>query len=277
MSAAVVAAVETITVDKAKALLDNNKKNRPINDNNLNAIIMEMNRNNFHLTGESIKVARDGTLLDGQHRLMAIVKTRKPLRILVVRGLDNDAFKYIDTGRTRKASDVLAIEGVSNSTKMAAIAKFIINFKKGYFHNVANRTQRNTRITNADISEFVAKNGESLQKSYPYGYNKDNKGIISGTTLAAMHFILKAINEDQADEFCEKITSGENLSKESPIYLLRQKLISDVRAKHKMPAIEKLALICKAWLLFRSGKKVSILKWDNVREPFPDVSKKSAA
>lgn len=261
--------LEVITPEIAKQLLETNTSNRSVNARNLDAIIADMSKGVFKQTGESIKIAENGILLDGQHRLHAIIKTGKTLSMWVVRGLDNDAFKYIDTGRSRKASDVLAIEGVYRATKMATMSKFIINFQKSRYVAVAEHSlQFGSRISNADISAFVAKNKNDLEDSYHYGHNKYNK-IISGTTLASFHYIFNKIDSKDADDFCHKISEGADLKTSSPIHLLRQRLIFDIRSTKKMRNLEKLALVCKAWNLYRTNKTTTVLRWESIREPFP--------
>lgn len=256
--------IETITPDKAKGFLLNNKSNRPVSERNLRLLTNEMKRNNFHLTGESIKVAENGMLLDGQHRLLAIVATGKNIDMLVTRGLSNDAFKYIDTGKIRNAADVLGIEGIKNSAAIAAMSQFIIRFERGVFSD-------SVKITNADVSNFVGKHHKSLVESFGYGHNKENK-LIPATTLASFHFIFKKINEGQSDDFCWKVAKGENLTKESPIYLLRQKMLQDIRSSKKMKRIEKIALIVKAWNAYRKKTPMKVLVWNSIKEPFPKAA-----
>jgi hypothetical protein len=263
------AKLELITVDIAKDLLTKNKINRPMNEVNLNGIMSDMKRDNYHLTGESIKISKTGNLIDGQHRLMAITKIGKPIQMFVIRGLSDDAFKYIDTGRTRKASDVLGIEGIPNPARVASMVRFIINFKNGQYSNASQNIKRGKSfITNSDVSKFVSDNKQSIFDSLPFGFCKENK-VISGNILASLHYIFKGKNSTDADTFCWGVASGENISKESPIYLLRNKLMADIRATRKMGKLERIALVCKAWNLFRGGKSVSILKWDSIKEPFP--------
>lgn len=261
--------LELITPEIAKEMLAQNQTNRNINKKNLDSLISDMAQGNFHQTGESIKIAQNGRLLDGQHRLYAIIATKKPQEMLVVRGLHNDAFKFIDTGRTRKASDVLAIEGIENSTKIASAVKFIINFERGKYNAASNRSgDKASRITNSDVSKFVSRNKTALQESLKYGYNRDNK-VISPSLLTSLHFVFNKIDVPSADVFCHSLVEGAGLDKKSPIYLLREKLIADIRATRKMRGIEKTALVCKAWNFFRDKITVSILKWDSLREEFP--------
>lgn len=261
---------ETITPEMATALLDKNYHNRHLNKRNLDKVIMEINRGNFKITGESVKLSESDILLDGQHRLWGIVKTGKPQTILVIRNLDEDVFKYLDTGKTRNAADVLAIEGIANPGRMSSIARFIINFSRGHYFAVANSNivDKAYMITNADTSKFVNDNLEALVESSKYGFNKYNK-LLTGSTLSALHFLFSKISEDSADDFCHKLGEGTNLDSTSPIFVLREKLRTDLRSTRKMRSLEKLALICKAWNLYRTGKIVTVLKWDSIKEPFP--------
>jgi hypothetical protein len=261
--------IENITPSTALKMLERNTKNRPVNENNLAALTREIANKNFAFTGESIKFAKDGTLLDGQHRLLAITKAGTAAKMIVIRGLDNDAFKYMDTGRTRQAADVLAIEGHKNAARMAAMSKFIIAFKKGVYNpNNTQKARGSNRITNVIISDFVNRHHKSLNDSYEFGYGK-GKRLISGTLIASMHYILKQINEAEADDFINRLVEGTQLTKESPIHLLRERFIIDSRNKLKIKQTEKIALIVKAWNAYRKNKKVSVLRWDASRENFP--------
>lgn len=84
-----------------------------------------------------------------------------------------------------------------------------------------------------------------------------------------MHYTLKALDEKKADDFINKLVEGTYLTKEHPITILRERFILDSRYKRKMPSKERVALIIKAWNLFRENKKISILRWDDGRETFP--------
>lgn len=173
--------IRNITPDQAIVMLEKNTMNRPVNELNLLSLSNEIAKGTFHFTGESIKFSEDGTLLDGQHRLMAIIKAGRAAKMLIITGLETDSFKFMDTGRTRQASDVLAIEGFKNPTKLAAMVKLIISFKKGVYQQSSHsKTCGTNRITNSIVSDFVNKNEKSLVDSYGYGFGK-GKRLISGT------------------------------------------------------------------------------------------------
>lgn len=119
-----------------------------------------------------------------------------------------------------------------------------------------------------DIEEFTIKNKDSLYESYGYGYNKNNK-VVSGNLLSCFYYVFKAINEVAADDFCHKVSSGLDITDKSPIFILRNCFQADLRAKRKMPSLQKMVFIIKAWNLYRSNKTVVSLRWDSATDPFP--------
>lgn len=261
---------EKISPDTAKKFLANNDHNRPVNENNLQGLVSAIKLDKFKDTGESIKISKTGALLDGQHRLLAIVATGVTLNLNVVRGLPDESFKYIDTGRGRNAADVLAIEGFKNSTAMAGVIKFIISFQRGRYVNAAMKHAGagNAKITNADVFDYMEKHQESLVESFPYGHTQYNK-LYSKNLTAALHYLFKKINREAADDFFEKFVDGTGLKKSDSIYILRNALQNDIRATKKMSSLYKLALVCKTWNSYRTGKPIVTLKWEPIREPFP--------
>lgn len=69
-----------------------------------------MTRGEWILTHQGIAFDTNGKLIDGQHRLMAIIEANIPQDCLVVTGVDPAAFKVLDIGAKRSTSDMLAID-----------------------------------------------------------------------------------------------------------------------------------------------------------------------
>lgn len=269
MKPAPIVTFELITPEKAKEYLETNKSNRSVFESNLDIVKMAMEQGKFFLTGQTIIFGKSGKLLDGQHRLLGVVLSKRPQVFPVVRNIPDEYFKVIDTGRTRRAGDVLSIDGITNPMRIAAIIKFAINFKSGrYYEATKGGGKGNARITNDTVSTFASKNKTSLYESYPCGYNKDNK-LISPHMLTGFHYIVKSIDHGAADDFCDKVSRGVDLSKGSPITQLRQELLEDIRSRRPMRPIERLALLCKAWNFYRDKKTNAVLKWDRKKDEFP--------
>lgn len=262
--------VENITPSKAKELLETNVSNRSLRQTKVEQYAKDMKIGKWMHNGESIKISKTGKLLDGQHRLEACVLAGVAFKTDVSYGLDDGVFTTIDTGFIRQPSDALHVAGFDNSSKIAAIIRFIINFKKGKYDQAARRYSKGKdAITNDTVYEFAKKHKESLYESYPHGINKDNN-VFSGTALSALHYIFKSLSINDADDFCKKLSDGVGISKDSPIYFLRKKFIEDSKAKRKMDLREKVALVCKAWNFYRKNRnKITRLSIDLSRESFP--------
>lgn len=105
-------AIETITPDMAKEYLETNKGNRTLQRERVFAYAEDMARGAWRLNGESIKFDTAGRLLDGQHRLAAVVKANVPVEIAVTRNVDaNDA--VFDIGKPRSQLDIMRINNVT--------------------------------------------------------------------------------------------------------------------------------------------------------------------
>ena len=116
------------TPEKAKRILsEHNHRNRSIRWNMVKKLSEEMKRGRFVNNGDPIRFDKNGELMDGQHRLLAVVDSGYTIKNqLFVCNLDPDVMVTIDTGAKRKLSDQLKIKGVSHSTNLAAAARICV-------------------------------------------------------------------------------------------------------------------------------------------------------
>ncbi len=265
---------ENITPAIAKRMLAKNQNNRPLNQLTVLAYAKDMKNKIWNLTGEAIKFDINDNLIDGQHRLHGVVEANETAKFVVIRGLQPEVFKSLDTGRTRKPSDVLSIEGVANAVNIAAIIRFIISFKRGNYNPASTLNRGSFKITNTMISDYASKHIKSLKDSYDFGYGKGNtKGrkLVNGTLAGGMHYVLKAISEPEADDFFNRLIEGTGLTKTSPIFQLRERFINDGLNKSKMSMSERIALHIPAWNLYRQSKPAARLVF-NKNEDFPKAA-----
>lgn len=265
--------IETITPQKAKIYLEKNNSdeynNRSVYQPKVDQYARDMKNGDWRLNGETIIISKSGRTMDGQHRLLAVIQSGVTIQSYVIHGVDDEVFASIGTGKPRTSADAAHIAGFQHASKISAIVKFVLNFQKGQYSQASLAYSKGKKaITNEAVVEYIRRHEESLYESYNYGYNKENK-VVSGTYLAGLHYIFKKLSETEANDFCNRVADGLALSKDNPIYLLRQRLISDVQAKRKMPPSEKLALICKSWNFYRKKRKISRLSLDIIKEGFP--------
>lgn len=118
--------VMLVTPAMAQDWLDNrNLHNRRKSNVTARKYVKAIRANRWKCTHEGIAFDRDGFLIDGQHRLMAIVQTGVSLKLFVipfVEGMDGDTFGVLNSGNRRQAAQMLHFPG---SAAAAAAAKIL--------------------------------------------------------------------------------------------------------------------------------------------------------
>lgn len=263
---------EFITPEKAAAFLGENDGNRSVKKGLVKYFCGMMIRSEWRSdTAEPIKIGKDGKLLDGQHRLHAVLSYGKPVRMAIIYGLENDIKNIIDTGSKRSGADICTMQGCKNAKTVAGAARLIINFKNDNltsFSSVYNKDVEKLIKVNAVLNDHVAQcvslHGKSSCKVSP----------------SIMSFILNMAYHDNKEqmglEFVEGVYKGESLRNDSPVYVLREKLLRVQKSNKEIKGKHLLALIIKAWNLHSHGESTKKLSYDNKRERgFPkfDIAK----
>lgn len=212
-------AVESVTPKMAeKWLKEHNTKNRPLFEKTIDRYARDMASGAWTVTNQGIGFAEDGTLLDGQQRLSAIVKAGVPIKMLVVRNLpaiyknngDGKLFTQdvIDGGKPRTISDVLAIShGVTDATYKVAIANMIVYSLKGVV-KLSPRVALKIIDLYSDEIEFTLSDRSSVRG---LSYTPAMTGII----LAAK------VDLDKAMDFKQRYFKGTNLYEGDPALTFR--------------------------------------------------------
>lgn len=96
--------IKTITPQVAERWLKlNYGGNRPLANDRVIEFATSMATGKWTLTHQGICFSDTGKLLDGQHRLSAIIKSGVSVQMLVVTGVSEDTFRAIDIGKVRPA------------------------------------------------------------------------------------------------------------------------------------------------------------------------------
>jgi hypothetical protein len=90
---------------------------------------------------------------DGQHRLQAIVETRIPAWMWIIRGIRPHVAEFIDTGRRRMYADTLKIQGVTDYARQSAVARLLALYSNFGIESV--RSPNAFPITRPQMDEWV--------------------------------------------------------------------------------------------------------------------------
>lgn len=247
----IVAEVVTITPAMATAWLRCNKNNRPVRKRHVVFLASEILSKNWQVNGQAIVIAENEDVLDGQHRLMAIIEAGKPIQSLVVYGIDKAAFSTIDTGAVRSGADALCLhfhdfpQGMVKA--VATAVQWARALEKGSVHTVR-------RISNTDIIAYAKEHMSLFQHAETLaGYPKDNRPISLGVGTA-LYDLFARKDEDRADKFMSDLYTGENLQRSDVEWVLRNAFQKDAqRVTSRLPMAIKVRMTIKAWNWRRRG------------------------
>ena len=243
--AKVTSSIKKITPAIAKQMLEMNKGNfRPIDVSRVKRYASDMVSGKWLFNGEAIKT-NGVMLLDGQHRLEAIVMSGITVETLVVEGLDTSSAISMDKGASRTVASWLKHEGIANAVCVGAIARHALVYEKGLWSHQAVGSYA---TTDAETIEYVQSNHDRIQSALSVA--RPAKRFVNISILATI--MLKAAAERQSDEcdlcmwFCTKLADGDQINSLQAVFHLRNKLMTTSLAGKMSPYMQR-GLATLAW------------------------------
>lgn len=101
-----------VTPQLAGELLQRNATNRRVRPGHVNALAAVMAAGQFQSTHQGIAINAEGDVVDGQHRLLAIIKSGVTVTMPVAFGVNAEHYGHlmIDVGMNRSTADVYAVD-----------------------------------------------------------------------------------------------------------------------------------------------------------------------
>jgi hypothetical protein len=255
----------TVDSDMAEVMLERNQndewKNRPHSDRGQLRYIRSM-KQGWKLTGEPIIFSKSGNLLNGQNRLMACVKAGASFQTLVVFGIDDDAFKFMDIGIARSAGHIFAIEDIPNYNAMSAAARVLYAYYK-----VKGWSGGNIDVENDDLLSFYHDH-ERLQNSYKYGAKLHKELRLAGRWSIFCHYICAQKSRQLADDYFDALATGAGITAKSATFAVRKRLLaSALSTSERLSDVHASAFIIKGWNAVRDGRQLGVIKWRTEQSP----------
>lgn len=247
------ASVVFVTPDMAERWLESNTRNRKLNERTVKTYARDMGSGAWLLTGEGIKFSTEGVLLDGQHRLAAIVQTGVTVPMFVMRGVSADAQAVMDTGRKRTSSDDLSIRGEQNSSMLAATIKLALGVE-------SNAPDPNKyEPTHTEIRDFLSAHPEiraAVEFIKPLVRRTDCPPAVAAYT----YWVLAKIDLFQAANFWVAAAEKVGLKPGDPVIALTNRFAETRRNRQTLPKLVYLSLIYRAWNARRKGQEMRMIR-----------------
>jgi hypothetical protein len=216
-----------------------------------------------------------GDLLDGQHRLHAIVQAEtmnpefKGVWLQVSRNVESDVRPVIDIGRIRSLGDVLAMENKSRGTLVGAASQVVMNYLDGQ--------KLISRRTKPEKYDFIQSNPDLFQAAELAA--SAGKGA-RPSALAAVLFLGTRADPERlwplADAFARGLGDGASLAFGDPRLALRNAMLNE-RGKSKgggasTPwAFSATVHSWNAWLANVTQATVRVVRGESGEYTFPPI------
>lgn len=255
-----------VTPEIASGWLELNTKNRSMRQRDVDKYARDMAAGRWLMTGEAIKFDTTGSLIDGQHRLWAIVESGQAVRMMVVTGLEPETQSMMDSGTKRTAADALNLAGFTSPNNIAAVARIGLAYDAGQLVRARSTISTNEvpSPSHAEIRQWVDLNPYVIDAVRLTGrWNGRSK-----SAAAAALVILSRIDADEALQFINRIIELDFDGSGDPAKALLQRLQHSKDQREHLSSVTELHLIFRAWNANRDGQQITKLVIRSPKSPF---------
>ncbi|HET7110216.1 MAG TPA: hypothetical protein VFI41_05050 [Gemmatimonadales bacterium] len=217
-----------------------------------------MLRGEWTLTNDAICKDVRGRLINGRHRLSAIVLADEEMPgiaidMLVGLNLPLDSMVATDKGAARSFGDQFMIQGEKYAHALAAT----INVELGFEANGDWHPPAGARATFPRFQEFLDDYPE-LREIIPAWSGAAKNGRFPVPVVASLWRRMSEVaTEEEADDFWAGVLNGVNLYDGDPRVVLRDRVAQTKRFNQSMPRRIMIGLTVKTWNYWRAGQSVS--------------------
>jgi len=258
---------EAVWVDatKARELLGHHDNWRALKPNLLRRYVQDMREGRW-APNSTLQVDMEGRLVDGQHRLRAVIATDTAQWFVVLYDVAPGDVEVIDTGVSRSFADLLRHEGYKGRSKAVASAVTVaMAWEAGVI--TASGSSMDLGLSSRAKLDWL-QDHPRLADMHP-----DGQRLYSTLRLpvsAGMAFTYRGRTESPAlvDEFLDAVCDAREPS--SAAIVFRRWCLGRAADQRRTSTPEYLALTIKAWNAHHVGRPVERLLWLVRRgEPFP--------
>jgi hypothetical protein len=237
-------------------LREYNSHNRSLRDRGVSSLAIDIITGGWDLNGDTVRFDVDNVMLDGQHRCTAVAQSGIPVPIILVTGLEPMAQDTVDTNMRRSFADALRLAGETDPLRLAGATAAVCRWKAGQI-----RSGGRTNLS-VNVLKRVLRDHPEIRDGVPVSRRVAKQVGAHPQSMSALVFwLFNAINAEDCADFFNKLCEGAGLDRQDPIWVLREALQDNARAKRKLSGPEFLAYVIKAWNAYREGKQIKQLWW----------------
>lgn len=256
-----------------------NFRNRRITKGTVEKYKRSMLAGRWDVQGSSISFNTSGDLMDGQHRLQAVVESQVSIQTFVVFGLATNVFVNIDTGRVRTFANTLESLGESNTRTQAGIIGFLCRYERenhSFRQLYAAQWESPSRDSQID---FLDKHRDQIADAIGMTHKRKLDMLMPKSQAGALYYLCREKDLEKASTFFEHLADGDNLPKGSPPYELRERLLrlrkGELRVKPGTitTTFSIIFMLVTAWNRYRHNRTIHqrSFNWDGKPGTLPEL------
>lgn len=259
------ASVVSVTPEIARRWLERNEVNRNPRLPKVSQYARDMTAGRWKITGEAIKFSRDGKLLDGQHRLHAVIESGCTVQMFVVRGLPPDAQGVMDSGAGRTAADNLAMNRTKNAVPIAAGARILINRELG------SETWRTHSLSFAEVYQWVDEHPD-IEIAAGISVRHARSAMITPAAVTVASWIIgQRAGYGDVDKFFEAAATKIGLRKGDPVIALTKAFAGARAAQRNVDMRAQVSAIIRAYNAWITGKTLHQIRFSLDGRPMTTI------
>ena len=237
-------------VDQTQAFswLEGNTHNRPLSQQHVERLARDMAAGRWQLTHQGIAFDSSGLLIDGQHRLWAIIEANANVKLRVFFNEPPENRHVLDTGERRSNLAVLTITEKVGKVDCGLLATLRAM--------IAGMTSRPKRRSPGEESEQLTRHRDALDFAMEHFGRAPTRGLATSEIRAVIARAYYTGDHVRLIHFCDILRSGLSTGKSDHIIVALRDFLVQPRRAEKGDAFRRIRYAKTEWVLdsFLNGR-----------------------
>jgi len=250
-----------VTPERALNWLENaNNRNRRVSDAYVQRLARDMRNGRWVLTHEGIAFDPNGMLLDGQHRLWAVVMAETAVQMHIWFNVTAESLMVINSGRARTLTDNLKLGGGLGNVSGRELATL---------RGMLGRGVESPSLTPSEAKELLAKHRQAVGYACEHlAKSARSKGVSTGETRGVVARAWYSGDGERLGAFCEVLRTSVAKGPEDEVAILLRTYLMSTPGNSRQLRRERYGKTERALLAFLEGDELSRL-YATDKELFP--------
>ena len=215
-----------ITPAMATAWLEKNTHNRPLRQSVIVKYARDMKSGRWLRTHEAVAIDREGRIVDGQHRLCAIVLADVPVTMMVAFDAEMDSQLVIDCGAMRSPFDVIRLTRGHSEVSRAGLS-------------IARQLCATKRIAHGPTRQEIIQAYDEHRRAIEFvtaAFSAHIRGVSTTPVMVVVARAWYSHDRERLARFCQLLESGKGFAPgdEAALVLRNWLIMGKVAHSHKM-------------------------------------------